>query len=257
MLGPQPSSSWHPCRAVVASPRVEAQAPVAWTRGASWIFSASSPSPRRRAGPRAAREGQAGMQKQVDNQKGDLDKLRDELEKKGQLLSVEARRDKQEHSSASPRRPAARRRPREGAAEKEQAAAAKVPARRRRGGGQDRQGTGLSHDRGASSKVGLIYGAPRRTSPRKSSRSSTTRCGRPRSRGRERLHARPGSPRRSAPPSTGTLSKLVRGVRPRERRAEEVSFVTGAKYHGLAAASAAGALVVGRRPRISTDHSCA
>jgi len=38
----------------------------------------------------------AGMQKQVDNQKGDLDKLRDELEKKGQLLSVEARRDKQE-----------------------------------------------------------------------------------------------------------------------------------------------------------------
>ena len=36
------------------------------------------------------------MQKQVDNQKGDLDKLRDELEKKGQLLSVEARRDKQE-----------------------------------------------------------------------------------------------------------------------------------------------------------------
>ena len=38
----------------------------------------------------------AGMQKQVDNQKGDLDKLRDELEKKGQLLSAEARRDKQE-----------------------------------------------------------------------------------------------------------------------------------------------------------------
>ena len=38
----------------------------------------------------------AGMQKQVDNQKGDLDKLRDDLEKKGQLLSAEARRDKQE-----------------------------------------------------------------------------------------------------------------------------------------------------------------
>ncbi len=38
----------------------------------------------------------ASMQKQVDNQKGDLDKLRDELEKKGQLLSAEARRDKQE-----------------------------------------------------------------------------------------------------------------------------------------------------------------
>jgi len=38
----------------------------------------------------------AVMQKQVDAQKGDYDKLRDELEKKGQLLSADARRDKQE-----------------------------------------------------------------------------------------------------------------------------------------------------------------
>jgi outer membrane protein len=38
----------------------------------------------------------AVMQKQVDNHKTELDKLRDEIEKKGQLLSAEARRDKQE-----------------------------------------------------------------------------------------------------------------------------------------------------------------
>jgi len=38
----------------------------------------------------------ATMQKQVDGQKGDYDKLRDELEKKGQLLSADARREKQE-----------------------------------------------------------------------------------------------------------------------------------------------------------------
>jgi outer membrane protein len=38
----------------------------------------------------------ASMQKQVDSQKSDYDKLRDELEKKGQLLSADARRDKQE-----------------------------------------------------------------------------------------------------------------------------------------------------------------
>ena len=38
----------------------------------------------------------AAMQKQVDSQKGDFDKLRDELEKKGQLLSADARREKQE-----------------------------------------------------------------------------------------------------------------------------------------------------------------
>jgi outer membrane protein len=36
------------------------------------------------------------MQKQVDSQKGDYDKLRDELEKKGQLLSADARREKTE-----------------------------------------------------------------------------------------------------------------------------------------------------------------
>src|SRR5262252_9002194 len=41
---------------------------------------------------------QAGVQarEQVDNQKVDYDKLRDELEKKGQLLSADARREKQE-----------------------------------------------------------------------------------------------------------------------------------------------------------------
>jgi outer membrane protein len=38
----------------------------------------------------------ASMQKQVDGQKSDYDKLRDELEKKGQLLSADARREKQE-----------------------------------------------------------------------------------------------------------------------------------------------------------------
>jgi outer membrane protein len=36
------------------------------------------------------------MQKQLDGYKVDLDKLRDELEKKGQLLSADARRDKQD-----------------------------------------------------------------------------------------------------------------------------------------------------------------
>src|SRR5262249_17627375 len=38
----------------------------------------------------------AGHEKQGGNQKNDLDKVRDELEKKGQLLSADARRDKQE-----------------------------------------------------------------------------------------------------------------------------------------------------------------
>lgn len=38
----------------------------------------------------------ATMQKQVDSQRGELEKLRDELEKKGQLLSADARREKQE-----------------------------------------------------------------------------------------------------------------------------------------------------------------
>lgn len=38
----------------------------------------------------------AAMQRQVDAQRGDIEKLRDELEKKGQLLSADARRDKQE-----------------------------------------------------------------------------------------------------------------------------------------------------------------
>jgi outer membrane protein len=38
----------------------------------------------------------AAMQRQVDGQRGEIEKLRDELEKKGQLLSAEARREKQE-----------------------------------------------------------------------------------------------------------------------------------------------------------------
>src|SRR5262252_7182556 len=38
----------------------------------------------------------AVMQKQVDDQRAELEKLRDELEKKGQLLSADARREKQE-----------------------------------------------------------------------------------------------------------------------------------------------------------------
>ena len=38
----------------------------------------------------------AVMQKQVDAQRADLEQLRDEIEKKGQLLSADARREKQE-----------------------------------------------------------------------------------------------------------------------------------------------------------------
>src|SRR5215468_7754505 len=38
----------------------------------------------------------ATMQKQVDGQRAELEKIRDELEKKGQLLSADARREKQE-----------------------------------------------------------------------------------------------------------------------------------------------------------------
>ena len=38
----------------------------------------------------------AVMQKQVDGQRVELEKMRDELEKKGQLLSADARREKQE-----------------------------------------------------------------------------------------------------------------------------------------------------------------
>ena len=38
----------------------------------------------------------ATMQKQIDSQRGELEKLRDELDKKGQLLSAEARREKQD-----------------------------------------------------------------------------------------------------------------------------------------------------------------
>jgi outer membrane protein len=38
----------------------------------------------------------ATMQKQVDSQRAELEKLRDDLEKKGQLLSAEARRERQD-----------------------------------------------------------------------------------------------------------------------------------------------------------------
>src|SRR5262252_7108979 len=38
----------------------------------------------------------AVMQKQVDGQRAELEKMKDELEKKGQLLSADARREKQE-----------------------------------------------------------------------------------------------------------------------------------------------------------------
>jgi outer membrane protein len=38
----------------------------------------------------------AAMQKQVDGHRGELEKLRDELEKKGQLLSADVRREKQD-----------------------------------------------------------------------------------------------------------------------------------------------------------------
>ncbi len=38
----------------------------------------------------------AAMQKQVDGQRAELEKLRDDLEKKGQLLSPEARRERQD-----------------------------------------------------------------------------------------------------------------------------------------------------------------
>src|SRR5215470_17296168 len=50
---------------------------------------------RSQAGVQIEKE-KAAMQKQVDSQKVDYDKLRDELEKKGQLLSADARREKQE-----------------------------------------------------------------------------------------------------------------------------------------------------------------
>lgn len=38
----------------------------------------------------------AAMQKQVDGHRGEIDKLREELDKKGQLLSTEVRKEKQE-----------------------------------------------------------------------------------------------------------------------------------------------------------------
>src|SRR5713101_1275169 len=78
------------------SPHVEAQAPPPGRVGFVDLQRILAKS---QAGVQAREQlekDKASMQKQVDNQKGDLDKLRDELEKKGQLLSAEARRDKQE-----------------------------------------------------------------------------------------------------------------------------------------------------------------
>jgi outer membrane protein len=78
------------------SPRVEAQAP---PPGRVAFVDLQRVLAKSQAGVQAREQlekDKASMQKQVDNQKGDLDKLRDELEKKGQLLSAEARRDKQE-----------------------------------------------------------------------------------------------------------------------------------------------------------------
>ncbi|HEV8530400.1 MAG TPA: OmpH family outer membrane protein [Methylomirabilota bacterium] len=78
------------------SPRVEAQAPAPGRVGFVDLQRILAKS---QAGVQAREQlekDKAGMQKQVDNQKADLEKLRDELEKKGQLLSADARRDKQE-----------------------------------------------------------------------------------------------------------------------------------------------------------------
>jgi len=78
------------------SPRVEAQAPPPGRVGFVDLQRILAKSQAGVLAREQLEKDKAGMQKQVDNQKGDLDKLRDELEKKGQLLSVEARRDKQE-----------------------------------------------------------------------------------------------------------------------------------------------------------------
>jgi len=104
------------------------------------------------------------MQKQVDNQKGDLDKLRDELEKKGTPLRRSAARQAGA-ARRKARRPAARHDLEKELQKKEQGCSAKVLRDVEGGGGQ------IGKERGYLMIVerrqgGLIYGAPRRTSPR-------------------------------------------------------------------------------------------
>jgi outer membrane protein len=78
-------------------------APAAWAQGAPTSKIAFVDVQRvlaRSAGGAAAREQmereRATMQKQVDGHRVELEKLKDELEKKGQLLSADARKEKQE-----------------------------------------------------------------------------------------------------------------------------------------------------------------
>src|SRR5258706_6193643 len=73
-----------------ASPRVEAQAP---SPGRVGFVDLQRILAKSQAGVQAREQlekDKAGMQKQVDNQKGGLDKLRDELANEGQRLSAEA-----------------------------------------------------------------------------------------------------------------------------------------------------------------------
>lgn len=77
----------------------QAQAPGAASNGRVAIVDVQRILARSVAGA-AAREqlekDKAAMQRQLDGHKTDLEKMRDELEKKGQLLSADARRDKQD-----------------------------------------------------------------------------------------------------------------------------------------------------------------
>jgi outer membrane protein len=77
----------------------QAQAPAPGSNGRVAIVDVQRILARSVAGT-AAREqlekDKAAMQRQLDGQKTELEKMRDELEKKGQLLSVDARREKQE-----------------------------------------------------------------------------------------------------------------------------------------------------------------
>jgi outer membrane protein len=77
----------------------QAQAPAATSNGRVAIVDIQRILARSVAGA-AAREqlekDKAAMQRQLDGQKTELERMRDELEKKGQLLSADARREKQE-----------------------------------------------------------------------------------------------------------------------------------------------------------------
>ena len=80
-----------------AQPTALAQAPAAGTRIGYVVLQRILA--RSQAGVEArehVEKDKASMTKQVDSQKSDYDKLRDELEKKGQLLSADARREKTE-----------------------------------------------------------------------------------------------------------------------------------------------------------------